>query len=369
MKILVFASLTPPATANYLVGALREAGHELFVCSDVPSPLADLRARGAVDVARICARHSLVPDLVLFIEGGTMRLFPIGLEHMPCTTAWYGIDTHMNYAKHLRIGRLFDVTFIAQKEFVERLRQDGLRQVHWLPLAFAPELHPDEMLDRCYDVAYVGSSRATVHPVRHALLAAIRREVPHVFMGTANPRDMGRIYAQAKLVFNKSVNNDVNMRYFEAMGAGALLLTDHAQDNGAEELFTVDEHYLEYHDEQTLCSLIRGLLQDPDRCRRIGDAARQHVLASHTYQHRVERLLTLVAETCKLVTPRPEDFFSALLALNLQSSAVACAGRALVCSSGGTFNKVIGRVAALLLTGLAVVLNAFERARSFVRRA
>lgn len=369
MRILILASLTQPATANYLIGALREVGSELLVCSDVASPLANLTVRGAVDVAEICSKQNFAPELVLFIEGGTMRVFPTGLEHMPCLTAWYGIDTHMDYAKHLRIGRLFDVTFIAQKEFVERLRQDGLRQVYWLPLAFAPELHPAEMLDRCYDVAYVGSSRATVHPARHALLAAIRREVPHVFMGAANPQDMGRIYAQAKLVFNKSVNNDVNMRYFEAMGAGAVLLTDHAHENGAEELFTAGEHYLEYRDEQTLCSLINGLLQDPERCRCIGDAARKHVLASHTYKHRVERMLTLVGGARKLVTPRPEDFFSALLTLNLQSSAVACVGRALAYSSGGRYNKVTGRVAALLLAGLATVLSAVEWARSFVRRA
>lgn len=368
MKILILASLTQQATANYLIRALREAGNELFVCSDVASPLANLRVRGTVDVARLCDRQKLAPELLLFIEGGTMRLFPIGLEHMPCLTAWYGIDTHMDYVKHLLIGRLFDVTFIAQKEFLERLRADGLRQVYWLPLAFAPELHPEEMLDRYYDVAYVGSNSATVHPVRHALLAAIRREVRHVFMGTANPQDMGRIYAQAKLVFNKSVNNDVNMRYFEAMGAGAVLLTDHAQNNGAEELFSVGEHYLEYHDEQTLCSLIHGLLQDPERCGRIGGAARHLVLASHTYQHRAERLLAIVREARKFATPRAEDFFSALLALNLQSSAVACAGRAFFYSSGGVYDKVIGRVAALFLVSLAAGLGAFERARNFVRR-
>lgn len=367
MRILIIASLTQPATANYLIRALREAGNELFVCSDVTSTLANLRVCGTVDLARLCDRQKLAPELVLFIEGGTMRLFPTGLEHMPCLTAWYGIDTHMDYAKHLRIGRLFDVTFIAQKEFVKLLRQDGLRQVYWLPLGFAPELHPEEMLDRCYNVAYVGSKRSTVHPVRHALLAAIRREVSHVFMGTADPCGMGRIYAQAKLVFNKSVNNDVNMRYFEAMGAGALLLTDHAQNNGVEELFTVGEHYLEYHDEQTLCSLIHELLQDPERCSRIGEAARQLVLARHTYRHRAERLLAITGEAGKLARPRLEDFFSALLALNMQSSALACAGRAFVHSSGGVYSKAIGRVVAVLLVGLAAVLDVFERARSLVR--
>jgi hypothetical protein len=367
MKILVFSSLTPPATANYLVKAQRDAGHDVFVCSDVASPLASLRVRGAVDVAQVCARHGLAPDLVLFIEGGTMRLFPAGLERMSCLTAWYGIDTHMDYAKHLRIGRLFDVTFIAQKEYVERLRQDGFRQVYWLPLACAPEIYPLAKLDRCYDVAYVGSSNVAVHPVRHALLAAIRKEFPKVFLGMADPQEMGRIYAQSKIVFNKSVNNDVNMRYFEAAGAGAVLLTDPARDNGVEELFTVGAHYLEYRDEQTLLAQIRDLLQDPERCHRIADAARRHVLAHHTYRCRAARLLELAQQSNKLSPPRPEDGFPVFLALNLLDAAVACAGRALALSSGGMFGRVVGRSTALLLAGLAVVLGVLDKMRGLFR--
>lgn len=368
MKILVFASLTPPATANYLISALRDTGHELFVCSDVPSSLVDLRARGAVDVARVCARHGLAPELVLFIEGGTMRLFPVGLEQMSCPSAWYGIDTHMDYAKHLRIGRLFDVTFIAQKEFVERLRQDGLQQVHWLPLGIAPELYPAEMLERCYDVAYVGSDSVTVHPSRHALLAAIRNEFPHVFIGMASPQAMGRIYAQAKLVFNKSVNNDVNMRYFEAMGAGAVLLTDQALNNGVDELFRAGEHYLEYRDEQTMLELIRGLLQDPERCRRIGDAARRLVMEKHTYRHRADYLVSALQQALKLARPRPEDSFAALVALSMPDSALTAAGLALKRTPGGRYDKTIGQVVALLLSVLSDVLSVFERVRGFLRR-
>lgn len=368
MKILVFASLTPPATANYLIGALRDAGNELFVCSDVLSPLVDLRAHGAVDVASVCARHFPAPDLVFFVEGGTMRLFPVGLERMTCLTAWYGIDTHMDYAKHLRIGRLFDVTFIAQKQFQERLRQDGLRQVHWLPLAFAPELHPVEMLDRCYDVAYVGSNSVTVHPVRHTLLAAIRKEIPLVFMGTASPQDLGRIYAQAKLVFNKSVNNDVNMRYFEAMGAGAVLLTDPALNNGVDELFRLDEHYVEYRDQQTLLSLIRSLLEDTERCQRVSYAARLHVLANHTYQHRAAQLLETVRQSQKLPSPRLEDYFPALISLRLLDEALRSVGRAVSSTSGGGYRRVVGQVANNVMIAFAEGISLIERLRSILRR-
>lgn len=369
MNIIVFASLTLPATANYLIRALRDIGHEVFACSDVASTMSDLQVRGAVNVAQVCAWHGLVPDLVLFIEGGTMRLFPVGLERMSCLTAWYGIDTHMDYTKHLRIGRLFDVTFVAQKEFVERLRKDGLRQVHWMPLAFAPELHPGLEQERCYDVAYVGSNSAALHPVRHAMLAAIREEFSDVFMDMASPQDMGRIYAQAKLVFNRSVNNDVNMRYFEAMGAGAVLLTDPARDNGVDELFSVGEHYLEYYDEQTLLSLIRSLFQNSERCRRIGEAARVHVLENHTYRHRAQYLLGVVRHSSKLAPPRPEDYFSALLALNLLDAALGAVGQALALTSGGMYGKVLGGGAARLLTGIGGVVGALERVRSFFRHS
>jgi hypothetical protein len=368
MKILALASLTPPATANYLIGSLRGTGHEVFVCSDVMSPLADLRVRGEVDVAHICAQCSLEPDLVLFIEGGTMRLFPVGLEHIECRTAWYGIDTHMDYAKHLRIGRLFDVTFIAQKEFVDRLRKDGLRQVYWLPLAFAPELFPAETPELCYDVAYVGSSNATVHPIRHALLTSIQSEFPNVFVGLASPSDMVCIYAQAKLVFNKSINNDVNMRYFEAMGAGAVLLTDPVLNNGADELFCLGVHYFEYRDKQTLLALIRSLLQDPECCHRTGDAARHHVLANHTYRHRTEQLLDTMRESIKLPPPRQEDYFPALMSLRLLDAALLSVGRTAANASGGKRRRIVGWVTNIVMITLAAGVSLIEYLQDFLRR-
>jgi len=369
MKILVVASLTPPATANYLIGALRDTKHEVFVCSDVASPLADKLVDGAVDVATICVMLGFTPDLLLFIEGGTMRLFPTGLERLPCRTAWYGIDTHMDYAKHLRIGRLFDITFIAQKEFVERLRIDGLRQVFWLPLAFAPELHPEEQLARCYDVAYVGSDSAIMHPVRHGLLAAIRRDVPDVFLGTASPKEMGRIYAQAKMVFNKSVRNDVNMRYFEAMGAGAVLLTDHAHDNGVEELFTVGQHFLEYQDEDSLLALIRELCANPERCHRIGEMARRHVLENHTYAHRASSLLERIAVCKKTATPTPDAYFAVFTTLRMAEGALRAATDAFGWRAAGRGQRFVSTMVRWGLSLLTVGAKAVERARGLARSA
>ncbi len=363
MKILVLASLTPPATANYFIRALRKGGHDLLVCSDVPSPLADLLVRGAVDVAEISARQNFAPELVLFVEGGTMRLLPVGLENMACLTAWYGIDTHMDYAKHLRIGRLFDVTFIAQQEFVERLRQDGLRQVHWLPLGFASELMPVPMPPKSLDIAHVGSSNVSVNPLRHALISVLRREFPSSYFGPASPQEMGRIYAGAKIVFNRSVNNDVNMRFFEAAGAGSVLVTDPIIDNGVEALFEENVHYVVYRDEASLLKLVRTLLAEPARCESMGGAARQRVLERHTYQHRADALLVDIALADKVAEPDPEGYFAAFLALDMLGASLGAAARAMAATSGGTYRKIAGGLAAAVLRVLGGMLDLLERMR------
>jgi glycosyltransferase involved in cell wall biosynthesis len=363
-KLLVVASLTPTCTANYFIRAFRQLGCEIRGCSDVASDLADVRASGAVDVPHVIAQIGFKPDCVFFVEGGSMQLLPVGLEHVECLTAWYGIDTHMDYAKHLRIGRLFDVTFLAQKEYVERLRADGIRQVHWLPLGFAEELLPSPMPERTIDIAYVGSEQVAVNPLRHTLLETLRREFSSTRFGVASPNEMGRIYAGAKLVFNKSVNNDVNMRFFEAAGAGAVLVTDPISNNGVEELFEEGKHYVSYQGQDSLIRTVRSLLADPQRCGAIGENARHHVVEYHTYRHRVQSLLTIVGQCHKLSPPGPEDYFAASLSLNLLSEALRMAAQAITVPKESSYRKYIGALLALLLNWIARLLGFVERARS-----
>lgn len=363
-KVLVITSLTPTCTAHYFIHAFRQLGYAVKTCSDVGDESVDLRVHGSVDVPRVIAQLGFDPDYLLFIEGGTMQVLPTGLERVACVTAWYGIDTHMDYVKHLRIGRLFDVTFIAQKEYVERLRVDGIPQVHWLPFGFAGELLPSPMPERTIDIAYIGSDRVTANPERHALLGALRREFSSTRFGMANPKEMGRIYASARVVFNKSVKNDVNMRFFEATGAGAVLVTDPIVSNGVEELFEEGTHYVSYQDEASLIRVMRSLLADPSRCAVMGEAARQHVLTRHTYLHRAQRLLDIVGQTRKSTAPGPEEYFSACLSLNLLSEALRMAGRAFTTPTRGAYRRGVGAVVSLLLNGCAAALRVVERARS-----
>jgi len=360
MRLLVFASLLETAPANFFIRAFKELGHEVRVVSDVEAEGVHLRACGAVDAE--VAAGDFAPDVALFFEGGTMRLLPVGLERLGCPTGWYGIDTHMNYAKHMRLARLFDVSFIAQKEFLEPLRGDGVRRVIWLPLAFEPGLLPDPMPARDLDIAHVGSMRAHMNPARHRLIAQLCAAFPNSHFGEATPAEMGRLYARARMVFNRSIKNDVNMRYFEAMGAGAVLLTDAVVDNGADELFTPGVHYVVYSDDDGLMRSVRELLADPARMEAIGLAARTHALAHHTYRHRAEAMLSEINRDGPRAAPVSEDVFAACLSVDLLGGAALAAAAAFRAGDGG-YRRVVGGGLALALKGIAHALFVAERFR------
>lgn len=73
-------------------------------------------------------------------------------------------------------------------------------------------------------------------------------------------------------------------RVFEAVGAGACLITDYWE--GIDLFLKPDEEILVARDGQDVADLVAGLSRQS--ARRIGERARQRVLAEHTYANRAE---------------------------------------------------------------------------------
>jgi hypothetical protein len=369
MKLLIIASLSETATAKYFLTAFRKSGHDLLVCSDIPGSEVDRVVSGVIDVAALLHFHRFDADAMIFFEGGSMRLLPDTTTCPDLVTIWYAIDTHMDFAKHVRIGRLFDRTFVAQQEYVENLTAGGVLEAEWLPLAFAPDILPQDQPSRDIDIAYVGSDNASLHPVRSAMLAALAEAFPAHRFGRAMPNEMGEIYSRAKIVFNRAVNNDVNMRVFEAMGSGAVLLTDQIVDNGMEVLFEEGTHYLTYRDRDHLLTIANNLLADAAQLRTIGEAARACVLEHHTYQHRADQMVAKLANTEKSVNPQAPDLFAACIALGLGSGALMSAARSLEGLGGGQLQRRVGAIAAGWVRLAATFVATLERLRSIVDNA
>jgi 2-polyprenyl-3-methyl-5-hydroxy-6-metoxy-1,4-benzoquinol methylase len=106
---------------------------------------------------------------------------------------------------------------------------------------------------------------------------------------------MARIYSESRVVFNRSVKDDLNMRVFEALASGSLLLTNVLPDSGQSDFFRDGVHLATYQGSEELLDKLRFYLRNEDERERIAEAGRLAALAEHTYRRRMQTLLATVA--------------------------------------------------------------------------
>ncbi|MBI2424911.1 MAG: glycosyltransferase [Candidatus Hydrogenedentes bacterium] len=234
------------------------------------------------------------PDLIVGISdfGHPLGADMTGLR---CPKVYLSIDTWqspIDYADAI----FFDAVFTAQKSFVPRLQATGSRHVYWLPLGADPEVHHPCCDAPERDISFAGSVAAGVHETRRGLLTRLRESHSVGHFENAYGEDFCRALCSGRLVFNHAAVNDLNMRVFEALAMGKLLLTNRESErNGLCDLFEDRKHLIIYDSAEHLLELAREFLENPDRARIIGEAGRAEVLAKHTYVHRVQTILDTVA--------------------------------------------------------------------------
>lgn len=229
----------------------------------------------------------LHPDLYLWIEsvGGH---YPRNLDRLNCPKVCYLIDSHLNLEMHLAWAQQFDRVFIAQREYLPEFRQKGC-QVHWLPLACDPEIHKKWGTGKKSAIGFVGGVREGSR--RQRLLSALGAHVP-IRYERCFWDEMARLFSESKIVFNEAIRNDLNMRVFEVMSTGSLLLTDLARNSGQDALFKDGEDCALYRDHQ-VADVARFYLENGALREQIAARGQRLVHNAHTYRHRVEDLLTV----------------------------------------------------------------------------
>lgn len=320
-RVLLHYMASPITTGRYFERALRErcdvvtAGFrapeevlELWGFGSAPPPYPPHDINLPLQTTWAAIRDGLPPgfdpDLYFWIDSGP-KSPPDGLDAVKIPKVAYLIDSHVAPDLRLSMAKPFDCVFLAQKAQVETFREAGVKHVFWMPLACSPELHDTGSFERTVDVAYVGSFSTEEDQRRPRLLEEIRNRYPNHYIGKAWPEDMARIYARSKIVVNACVNHDVNMRVFEAMASGALLITDTA--DGLEDLFRNGEHLVIYRSDSALPNLIDYYFKHPEERERIARQGQELVLREHTYAHRVEEILRLTRVTLGLAAANTDE--------------------------------------------------------------
>lgn len=313
LKVLMSYTSNPQTTAAYLERALRKV-HDVITfgptISDETLKAWDLeRIKERIkdhdipyftkDLKEVLKRLPWSPDLFLWVETGVWYEMD-GLEGLSCLKVCYLIDTHLNLETHLKIAKAFDVVFLAQKAYLDRFREMGM-EAYWLPLACDPEIHGRRGRDKAFDIAFVGSLN---NPRRIELLKVLKERF-NLYYERCFLERMAEVFSKARIVFNKSAMDDLNMRVFEAMCSGSMLLTDEARGSGLTDLFEDRRHLVIYRDEEELVELADYYLREEEEREEIAKRGREEVLTRHTYSHRVGELIERLGPFLEAPSTRP----------------------------------------------------------------
>ncbi|MFH1779369.1 MAG: glycosyltransferase [Candidatus Omnitrophota bacterium] len=239
------------------------------------------------DAAEIKGKY----DLFLRIDHGDYKYdLPTYLK----PSAFYVIDTHLKkpYGKIKEQVAHYDYIFCAQRDGTERLRRDVGVNAMWVPIGCDPKMHKRLEIEKRFDIAFVGTEGKK--NLRGQLLKMLARRHPNNFIGKADFRLLSNIYSSAKIGFNYSINNDINMRMFEVLSCGALLITNYIRDNGFEELFSDGLNVVAYKSPVELFQKIDYYLAHEEERERIAKEGHLLAIVLHTYKERLRKMLEVV---------------------------------------------------------------------------
>ncbi len=288
MNILIGYGYAPATTGRYLETSL--------ACQHTVTFVGTARARPGyppnVDLPELVESIKSPPDLFLYIDSGAVGYLPRHIEKLACPTAAYLIDVHLGPKLRQPIAALFDYVFVAQRDYIPSYQVGSRQHVEWLPLACDPDLYPVDPMPRIYDVGFVGNVGAAGRRAELLRLLETRFHLnDHRRQYTRE--EMAQVYSQSKIVVNCSILDDLNMRVFESLAAGALLVTNRT-GNGLFDLFQEGKHLVTFTTQAELLDIVAYYLEHTNECQAIANAGKAQVLGFHTYLHRAEKIVQTI---------------------------------------------------------------------------
>ena len=208
----------------------------------------------------------------------------------PCLT----FDTVKDYYTKYDLDHIFTT----QKRFVTAFKDHGVDKVSWLPVA-AHQMHILKSVPRpkqvqpVYDVAFVGTLFDTPHQKeRRELLTKLYHQFNVNPVHLMIPEEIGLLYRTAKIGFNRSIKGDLNMRTFEILASGRLLVTD--KQDGIHQLFNKGEHLVTYTNDEVCPEIIKHYLENDVEREEIAKKGYEELINKHLYIHRAKELLKVL---------------------------------------------------------------------------
>lgn len=227
-------------------------------------------------------------------------LIPEDILEYKIPTACFQIDTYDGTAARFRQSMLFDYAFIFHPEYDKLLKKQGHSGAILLPHAVETKLYPSFNKNRTIEVGWVGRLDGAFYKNRKEQVEAISRKftMNNIFR-FYNRKELIEVYTNSKIAVNISRDDymiDANLRCFEIMAAGALLLTKMPTELTALSL-NEGEHFVGYTDTDDLLTKIEYYLGHDSARIQIALNGYKAVNEQHDFYHRAAKIIDLIQTT------------------------------------------------------------------------
>lgn len=240
------------------------------------------------------------PDIVLQVDSIDQRVFFNGLDQIDAPRAFYAIDSPINEFWQMSWAHHFDFVWVDQKSTWDRMVKAGITWSEWLPLAADDSIYhpPVDETQRDLDIVFVGTVDSERRPKRSAILYRLKQVANlTVFDGNGNRsvpvNEVADLYRRAKIVLNELLFDGVNLRTFEAMACGAVVLTE--EGRGEQDLFDGLD-VIRTFNKGTLESVVTRLLAEPEELDRLSRSGAEVIRDSHLISLRARHVLNHLDE-------------------------------------------------------------------------
>lgn len=244
---------------------------------------------------------SQVPDVIFVRVDASNSNMPVGMDRIDIPKVLIIGDTHhlehplRNMLQCARSQKFDHYVLDHTRQHAHWFVKAGIHNLSWIPGFLLPDLALTPRQNVDLGVSFVGSV-GREHIWRTHLLNSLDLAGVDVNVTSAEPEKAYSIYNRSLVTLNTSLNGDFNLRNFEVLQSGGLLLTDRlTQYAGMDEIFEEDKHYFAYSDARELSSQIRVLRSDPEKMFLIKQKAHRFVSEHHSLEARSRRFDALIA--------------------------------------------------------------------------
>jgi hypothetical protein len=259
-----------------------------------------------LQLLEIAQNHGQVPDVFAHLVH-TPGL-PRDLIFAPVPTVSLDIDSFGWTASRIRWSMLFDYVFVWHPSFVPLYQAAGHPKVFALPHAVEANLFSRSSLGtaRTLDLGWIGEFGYGHYTRRRRIIESLAaRFKMNDFRKRYTKEETAEVYRQCKIVVNVSRDDfppEANMRCYEGMAAGALLITGIPTEL-TEWGFSEGTHFVGWRNEAEILDLVAYYLHHEKEAAEISHAGQKLTLSNFTYQCCRDKITTVLQEY-------PRQFFS-----------------------------------------------------------